>query len=86
MKMLDLGSPTSLDVSQMLGFDGEWRGRTGLLNVIHHDLNGTGSRSTIVPPFRFEDESTQLREWIKQGSGSEREILLLLEEQEHRGG
>jgi hypothetical protein len=36
-----------------------------------------------VPPFRCEDESPQLREWIKQGSASEWEMLLLAEEQEH---
>lgn len=53
MKMQDLGLPTSLDVSQMLGFDGEWRGRMGLLNIIHRDLNGAGSRSTNCVTFQM---------------------------------
>ena len=52
-----------------------WSGK-GLLNVIHLALNASGSRRSIEPPLR-EDESTQLREWLRQGSGHEGDMLLL---------
>ena len=71
-----MANPTGLDLSQLLLFGGGWRSGKGLLNVIHLDLNASGSRSSIEPPLR-EDESTQLREWLRQGSGHEGDMLLL---------
>lgn len=82
VKMQDWAVLPAQMLSQLLGFGGGWRGGKGPLNVIHLDLNVPGSRSTREPPFWCEDESSQLREWLRQGSGQEGKSYCWREEQE----